>query len=112
MTAPREKAGVVDKAIQWARQTLEVGLPDATPDALAVKRHVCRAVEAAFAALRAAAPLLPSQDESRLREALTLLLAKVRRDAPDLSGKLLGFCDAALASPPPQAPAESKEPRA
>ena len=34
---------------------------------------------------------------AQLVEALRLLLAKVRRDAPELSGKLLGECEAALA---------------
>lgn len=35
---------------------------------------------------------------AQLVEALRLLLAKVRRDAPELSGKLLGECEAALAA--------------
>lgn len=34
----------------------------------------------------------------KLAQALRDLLAKVRRDAPDLSGKLMGHCDAVLAA--------------
>lgn len=34
----------------------------------------------------------------KLAQALRDLLAKVRRDAPDLSGKLLGHCDSVLAA--------------
>jgi hypothetical protein len=39
-----------------------------------------------------------TQDTQKLVQALELLLAKVRRDAPELSGKLLGHCDAVLAA--------------